>query len=511
MNSRNEAIPTIAVVYTGGTIGMRGDSLEPMTHEQFIELLSTTRGFARADDGLRLTLPSPEATGVKRRYVRVEFQGTIEPLDSSEMIPKNWADIAIEVDRVERDTRYSGVVVLHGTDTMAWTASALSFLLGTLRVPVILTGAQSPLSYTRTDALRNLVTALEMAAEATCPVEVCIFFDQLLMRGNRSTKVRVSGFDGFDSHNFAPLGTAGTALRILENLEPLPPLPRADLAAWKQNVSDVRVLVLRAHPGLSVLPNLSSLRGSLSIILEGYGSGTAGRAGGLQEFLTSVRKDLDATIVLRTQVQNGAVEQGVYEAADWLKDLVVPGSDITSEACVAKLLYLMASGIQRPQIERAMRTSLCGEATLPTGGPAAEVGGEPAASGIAHYVHLTDEYRLLRRLESVLRRAGLQDIQHEVLTDAGRIDLMATGFGRRLGVEWSASAHGSAKALRDIKRLRHAGVDAMVVVGVHFTEDARRMIEDKGGVALTWDEALAADWSNIMGQRDHGPKSGAGE
>jgi L-asparaginase len=497
MNALADAIRTVAVIYTGGTIGMHGDPLKNMKDLEFVNLLSQTRGFSRDGDSLFLIIPSPETNATKLRRIRVELTAPIDPLDSSMMQPENWADIAIAVERAEKTGRFHGIVVLHGTDTMAWTASALSFLLGTLTIPVVMTGSQSPLSHTRTDAVRNLISAIEIAAEGSCPKEVCIFFDQVLLRGNRATKIRASGFDGFESPNLPALGTAGTVLRFVSNGDSIPSLSRVDLDQWKGMVKDVRVIVVRTYPGMNVLPGLSSKWTKLAIVVEGYGAGTAGSGGGLKRFLTRAKHRNSAHIILRTQVPNGAVEEGVYEAADWLKSLVIAGSDITSEACTAKLFYLLAKGMGRANVEEAMRTSLRGEVTI-AATPDADQKTATLSTFPAHYRSLTEGFRLAKRLEAVLWEAGVENLQHEVVCGDVSIDMIATKFDRRFGFELGTSAYGIEKAKRDVMRLKAAPVDVRIVVGALFSQQARDFIESRGGKAITWEEAFKMDWRDIL-------------
>lgn len=498
----------IAVIYAGGTIGMQGQPLKAMKPLAFKRLLAKTRGFLAAPDGgLHLLLPSEDTPRAQRRHIELDFVGDMKPLDSSRVVPTDWADIAIAVAKAEEGgaRRYDGIVVLHGTDTLAWTASALSLLLGDLRMPVVLTGSQTPLSHSRTDALRNLITAVEFAADEKCPKEVCVFFDQVLLRGNRATKVRSAGYDGFTSPNFAPLAWAGTALNFSTFRQAFPVMKRTDLAAWRQGVQDVDVRVLRAYPGMQAPRGVTTQDKRVGIVLDAYGAGTASSDGGLRKFLTRARKHNQASIVLRTQVPNGAVEAGVYEAAEWLRNLATPGSDITSEACTAKLYYLLGRKFESAEIERALTGSLRGEVTLPDcellDGHvlASSADATAATTGQVHYQARTDEYMLMVRLAEVLARAGVK-VQRESRRSGQQIDLIAQLNGITIAIECCLSAYGVEKAQRDVQRFATADLNRFAIVGQHFTDAAKRVATEAGGTTVTWDEAFKRGWPALAGE-----------
>jgi L-asparaginase type I len=342
----------VLVLHTGGTIGMRegprgftpfpgalAEELEkrPLlcdpAHERF-----TTAAY---EDGTRV------------RYDLVEYDPL---LDSANLDLSHWVRFARDIG--EHYERYDGFVVLHGTDTMAYTASALSFMLEGLDKPVVLTGAQIPLAQVRSDGYDNLLTALWMAARSRVP-EVMIAFHQQVFRGNRTIKRDASGFDAFESPNHAPLAEFGPQIRVhRERILPRPVVPFAVDATLSPHVA-----ALRLYPGITrdVLANF--LRPPLEgLVLETYGSGNA----------PDTRRDLleviaEATargvIVLNvTQCQKGTVS-AAYQAGRALAEVgVLPGADLTPVAALAKLCWLLGKrDLPREEIRRLVVTPLRGE------------------------------------------------------------------------------------------------------------------------------------------------------
>ncbi|MDP3178423.1 MAG: asparaginase [Spirochaetaceae bacterium] len=500
------AVPVVALIYTGGTIGMDGkDDLTPMKETAFLRQLKRSGRFKGKGDETFLIFHPVEQKESQVSRIKVVFTALEKPIDSSLAAPEDWARVATEVDRAEQKGEYGGIVVLHGTDTLAWTASALSFLLGDLRVPVVMTGSQLPLAYSRTDALRNLVSAIEFAASKATPREVCIFFDQVLLRGNRATKVSASGFGSFESRNLDPLGVAGTSRAFRSNIEKLPAVGRADMPAWSKRLNAVCILVLRVHPGMNVFPRLPKKGVALGIVLEAYGSGTADPDHGLKAFLQRAKNRHRAHIVLRTQVPHGAVKEGVYGAADWLTELpVIPGSDITSEACTAKLYYLLAQGLGPAAVKRAMESSLRGEALLPPRGLAGGVlrdispqDARAADAGQSHY--LREGERLGSELRAQLEAAWPNQVSADGQSRDTGIDIVVTIAGKKVGFECTAIRLDTRRAYGAIDLVRRNALDRMIVIANDFSLRTRKDLAKANVTALTWSEALGStEWKRFL-------------
>ncbi|MEX1369215.1 MAG: asparaginase, partial [Nannocystaceae bacterium] len=278
-----EAPVRIYVLYTGGTIGMDGNPLAPMSAERFEALLGTMPGF----DPPWLTLQTFD-----RRDLRVAYtlDGFEEPIDSSSMTPRDWVRIARRI--LDNYAEHDGFVVLHGTDTMAWTTSALSFLLEGLSRPVVVTGSQVPLAQTRNDGLRNLVTAMQIAATAAVP-EVGLFFDQALFRGCRAAKVSTRAFEGFRSPNALPLATVGISIEVDQSVVMQFPPPEislehpdnrrlrlARLDTIEAALPEFSVLSVVLYPGIQVTNAVEVLLRATEppvrgLVLQAFGEGNA--------------------------------------------------------------------------------------------------------------------------------------------------------------------------------------------------------------------------------------------
>lgn len=347
-NTDQAHTPRLLIIYTGGTIGMIEDPVDKRLKPfDFSHLLDNVPRIKRLD------------------YVIDNIQ--VHPIiDSSDMTPRNWADIARHI--VDNYDMYDGFVVLHGTDTMAYTAAALSFMLQNLSKPVIITGSQLPIGEVRTDGEENLITALQIAAaqdshhQPMIP-EVAILFQNYLWRGNRATKMSADNFNAFTSNNYPPLATIGLQIhmapdRMLRH-DPGAPL-RANLDM------DTNVMFLDLFPGLTeqTLRHQLATPGLRGIVMRSYGAGNAPTA---QWFLDAIAEAVarGITIVNVSQCLNGEVGLCRYEAGDRLaRTGVTPGGDLTCEAAITKLMHLLALDLTPGEISKAIQTPIAGEITV---------------------------------------------------------------------------------------------------------------------------------------------------
>ena len=292
---------------------------------------------------------------------KFEVIGHDPTIDSSNMTPTIWSNIANNI--VENYLKFDGFVILHGTDTMAYSASALAFMLRGLNKPVIFTGAQLPLGQIRNDARENLKTAMILAANYQVP-EVSLFFGDHLYRGCRSTKVSATSFDAFDSPNYPPLATVGTSMQIFDDRIRFPTV-QSPQEIVLQPLEAAEIATFRLFPGMSidVLEHFLArpLRG---LILETYGDGNGPTND--PEFVRVLRKAVDSGIVILgcTQCLHGGMTQANYATGTVLtKAGVVPGRDMTIEACLTKLLFLLSQQISVDEIRAQLANNLAGELT----------------------------------------------------------------------------------------------------------------------------------------------------
>ncbi|MEK6480753.1 asparaginase [Catalinimonas sp. 4WD22] len=341
--SPDKPMSAVLIIYTGGTLGMSYDergSLMPFNFSRIVEKVPSIQGF-----NIHITV--------------ISFP---ELVDSANIRPVHWVDMAYII--YENYRRYDGFVVIHGTDTMAYSASALSYMLEGLNKPVIFTGAQLPIGSKRSDAHENFITALEIASEYRDgkPVvpEVCIYFGNLLLRGNRSSKRQSIHFDAFESENYPILGEAGVVIDY--NKSAIKPY-KADQKLVYHSKLDSNVAILKLFPGISrrVVESILQIPDIKGVVLETFGSGNAPTD---TFMLDSLSDAIDRGVIILniSQCSGGRVIQGRYQTSRSLDDIgVISGKDMTTEAAVTKMMFLLGKEQNPQEVRRLLPQPICGE------------------------------------------------------------------------------------------------------------------------------------------------------
>ncbi len=338
------SIPHILLIYTGGTIGMTKDY---------------KTGALKAFDFNKLLKHIPELNLLNCMIDSVSFE---EPIDSSNMNTQHWVSIVEIIE--DNYEKFDGFVVLHGSDTMSYTASALSFMFENLTKPVIFTGSQLPIGDLRTDAKENLITSIQVASEIkngkSVVQEVCLYFEYKLYRANRTTKMNAEHFEAFSSPNFPPLGESGVHLKFHNSL--IFKTKRFKKIKIRKKLED-NIVILKLFPGITrnAVKSILEIKGLKGVVLETYGSGNAPTDSWFIDLLKSALKK-GIKIVDVTQCAGGSVILGHYETSVELQKIgLISGKDITTESALAKMMYLLGEKIKMKDFKQLFETPLRGE------------------------------------------------------------------------------------------------------------------------------------------------------
>ena len=341
--------PSILIIYTGGTIGMKHDpqsgALAPFNFQQIAQEV-------------------PELSKFGYRLDTISFTPLV---DSSDITPDFWIKLALTIE--EQYDQYDGFVVLIGTDTMAYTASALSFMLQDLEKPVVFTGSQLPIGVLRTDGKENFISAVEIAAAKQSDghpqvPEVCVFFENMLFRGNRTTKYNAEQFRAFCSPNFPPLAEAGIHIKYYNNVIRYPIVWGKPLKVVTQICCDL--VIIKLFPGIQekIVEGILNISGLRAVVLETFGSGNAPTQTWL---ISALQNAIGRGVIIYnvSQCQTGSVAMETYATGILLKRAgVLSGRDITTEAAVAKLILLTGQYSDNEIITQLIDTNICGEISI---------------------------------------------------------------------------------------------------------------------------------------------------
>jgi L-asparaginase len=337
----------ILLIYTGGTIGMAKDygdqSLKPFNFDNLINQI-------------------PELSLID---CDINYHSFNKPIDSSDMKPEFWIEIAsiIETEYLN----YDGFVVLHGTDTMAYTASALSFMVDNLEKPIIFTGSQLPIGDLRTDAKENLITSIQLAAlrKNNQPIiqEICIYFEYKLFRANRATKINAENFDAFESPNYPIIGVSGVHLEVKENLL-LEKNVTAPLKINKQLCADVGVLKIFPGMNRNFIESVLNSESIKAIIIEAFGTGNIFTDKWFIDLLKE-KVEQGKHLIINTQCSGGMVELGRYSTSDALVEMgAISSYDLTMEAAITKAIFLLGQNLSKEEFKIQYESNLKGELRL---------------------------------------------------------------------------------------------------------------------------------------------------
>lgn len=339
----------ILMIYTGGTIGMKQDeksmALVPVDISQIQE----------------------EVPELKKFGYSIDTYSFDPVIDSSDITPEFWVNLCNLIKK--NYEKYDGFVILHGTDTMSYTASALSFMMENLAKPVVLTGSQLPVGMLRTDGKENIISSIEIAAavdetgHAMVP-EVCIYFESQLYRGNRTTKYNAENFRAFRSANYPVLADVGIHIKFNRSLIQYP--KRWDLPLKLRTKLDTNVAILKIFPGITqqAIDAVMGTKGCRAVVLETFGSGNAPTT---KQFVSTIKKWVKKGLIVVnvTQCQAGKVDMGAYATGVALREAgVVSGYDSTTEATLCKLFVLLGRYSSSAMVKKELQECLCGEISI---------------------------------------------------------------------------------------------------------------------------------------------------